>query len=675
MAKQLLLLLDNCEHLIAACAHLAATLLRSCQNIRILATSRERLGIAGELTYRVPSLTMPDLEHMVTPQTVNLYESVRLFVERALFHKPEFAITNHNAPALAQLCHRLDGIPLAIELAAARVRSLSVEDINGRLDSRFRLLTGGDRSALPRQQTLRALVDWSYDLLTEQEKVLLARLSVFAGGWTLEAAEAVCGLDPIEDWEVLDVLTGLLDKSLALVEEEKGDTRYRMLETIRQYGTEKLESVGAVAQVRDRHRDYFLALAEEAEPLLEGPDQAKWLTRLKTEYDNLRAALAWCIEASQSADGAAIEAGLRLSGALSWFWWVRGYLSEGREHLGQALEQGAGLRTVTVAKALNGAGLLARNQSDHAAAQSLYEESLGICRDLGNKHGIASALHGLGGTSHNQGDFTIARSQYEESLTIHRELGDKQGIASALNLLGLLACHQGDYVTARSLVEESLAVHRELGNKQGVASSLAALGHVALYQGDYTGARSLQEESLVTFRELGNKQGIGLTLGNLGTISHRQGDYVRARSRYEESLALFHSIGYKLGIAQSLTCLGHVARCQGYYDTARSRYEESLAIHRELGNNQNTASCLAGFASMALSKSEGHHAVVLWGVAHTLRESIGSPLPPNDQAEQDNQLEQALSLLGEEAFAIAFAEGRTMTWEQAVAFALDQTER
>jgi non-specific serine/threonine protein kinase len=436
-------------------------------------------------------------------------------------------------------------------------------------------------------------VDWSYDLLTEQEKMLLARFSVFAGGWTLEAAEQVCSGAGIEAWEALDLLTGLLDKSLVLVEEEKGDTRYRMLETIRQYGTDKLESFGAVVQVRDRHRDYFLAFAEEATPKLQGPDQARWLTRLETEHDNLRGALSWCIKESALADDEAIELGLRLSGSLYWFWNVRGYLSEGREHLGQALGQCAGLRTTAVARALNGAGLLAWFQGDYTVARSLHESGLEISRELGDKEGIARALSNLGNVAKNQSDFTLARSLHGESLALFQELGDKQGIANALNNLGTVAHDQGDYATARSWYEQSAVLYRDLENKHGIAFALNNQGNVAFYQGDYVAARSFLEESLV--------------------------------------------LGW------------------------------------ELGDKRSTAYCLESLAELSLSESSERQAVVLWGVAHTLRESIGSPLPPNDQAEQDQQLKQARSVLGEEVFSVAFEEGRAMRWEQAVALALNES--
>ena len=297
IGKQLLLLLDNCEHLVDACATLADTLVRQCPGVRILATSREALGITGEQAYRVPSLSLPDRKQAPTPQSLSIYESVQLFIDRALLVRSDFQVTNQNAPALASVCYHLDGIPLAIELAAARVRSLSVEEIDGKLDERFRLLTGGSRTALPRQQTLRSLIDWSYDLLREPEKLFLQRLSVFAGGWTLAVAQEVCAGEGIEQRDVLDLQSSLADKSLVLAEPTDGHTRYRLLETVRQYATERLAETGAREALRERHRDYFLALAEEAAPKLEGAEQAAWLQRLEKEYENLRASLEWSLAA------------------------------------------------------------------------------------------------------------------------------------------------------------------------------------------------------------------------------------------------------------------------------------------------------------------------------------------------------------------------------------------
>ena len=403
--KHLLLVLDNCEHLLDACAKLADTLIRQCPRVHILASSREALGIAGELTYRVPSLSLPDSSKHQTPESLSPFESVQLFIERALFQQSTFAVTNANAPALASICHRLDGIPLAIELAAARVRSLSVEEINGKLDQCFRLLTGGSRTALPRQQTLRALIDWSYDLLSETEKQVLERLAVFAGGWTLEAAEAVCASDDVEDWEVLDHLTSLTDKNLVIAEQKHGHTRYQLLETVRQYARDRLQERGGGEVWCERHLAYFVDLAEQAEPQMSRQEQSIWYTRLETEHDNFRAALTWACK-----DGSDPESGLQLVGCLWRFWYNRAD-SEGRVWCQLALEiEGKRIRRHAEvlrrhAEVLNGAGTLAYGQGDYTAAHSLYEESLTLHRDQGNRWGVATSLSNLGTLSRDQGNY------------------------------------------------------------------------------------------------------------------------------------------------------------------------------------------------------------------------------------------------------------------------------
>jgi predicted ATPase/class 3 adenylate cyclase len=673
--KHLLLVLDNCEHLLTACVQLCDALLRSCPQIKILASSREGLGIAGELTYPVPSLSLPDPKQMVTVESVSQYEAVRLFIDRAQFHLPAFAVTNQNAPALASVCHRLDGIPLAIELAAARVRSLSVEEINTRLDNRFRLLTGGSKTALPRQQTLRALIDWSYGLLTDAEKLLLCWVSVFAGGWTLAAAEQVGAGESesgeaIEEWEVLDLLTGLVDKSLVIAATQGESTRYRQLETVRQYARQHLVESGESEEVRRRHRDYFLALGEEAEPQLRGAEQVEWLEALETEHDNLRQALAFCLEATEGG-----EAGLRLGAALWRFWDVRGHFGEGREYLTAALERTVGLeQRLLRARALAGAGCLAWRQGDYTAARTLNEESLTIFQEVGDRQGIAISLNNLGDVTSSQSDYGAARVLFEESLTIKRELGDKYGIANSLNDLGNVALDQNDYGVARALHEESLTIRRELGDKRGIAVSLNNLGWMASSQGEYTTARALHEESLTIRRELGDKRGIAVSLNNLGWMASSQGDNAAARVLFEESLTLFRGMGDKYGIANILNGPGNVAREQGDYVAARALYEESLAIFRELGNKPGIAMSLDEHASLDHKEQQVARAARLWGAATSLREAIGSPRAPMEQEKYNKEVAQVRSALGDAAFAAAFEEGRAMTLEEALEYALAKAE-
>src|SRR5579871_184846 len=432
-SRTLLLVLDNCEHLLQACAVLAHSILRSCPQLRLLVTSREALKVAGEQVYRVPSLSAPDPDQIPTEEKeiafiVSEYEAPRLFVERARLLKTDFTLTRQNASVVASVCHRLDGIPLAIELAAARVNVLSVEDINVRFKHRFRLLKGGSRTVLPRQQTLQATLDWSYELLSKQEQLLLARLSVFAGGWSLEAAEAVCSEEGIEAPDILDLLISLVEKSLSLAGEREGKSRYRMLETIQDYGLQRLQESGQEKLWRTRHLQFFLMLAEEAEPKLTGAEQGEWLQRLQEEHDNLRAGLQWCQQDKQSQ-----EAGLRLAVSLRWFWQVRGFVSEGRTHLNTILSQeNASQPTPTRVKALHSAGNLAVMQGDYAAARALYELSLSMSKELGDKLCIAASLGNLGNVTFAQSDYAAAHALFEESLTIQRELEDKPGIAASL---------------------------------------------------------------------------------------------------------------------------------------------------------------------------------------------------------------------------------------------------
>jgi len=522
--KTTLLIIDNCEHLLSACAELVDALLHGCPNLRIITSSREGLAIAGEATYRVPSLPVPPVPSMDSPLSgvdVLGYEAVKLLAERAAAAMPSFSVADDNAHAVARICQRLDGIPLAIELAAARAGALSVDEIAKRLDDSFRLLTGGSRTALPRQRTLRATIDWSYSLLSEEEQILLRRFSVFSGGWHLEAAEKVCSDEPelettsastLDQRQILDLMTSLVDKSLVVFEETvDGGGRYRLLETVRQYAQEEHSSAGEGQAVRDRHVDFFLALAELAEPELRGADQAAWLQRLETEHENLLAALEWC----DVADGGAVKA-LRLSGALWRLWYIHGHLHLGLRALSDALgRDGATEPTAVRAKTLNAAGILAERQSDYTAAKTLLEESLAIRRDLKDQRGIAQSLNNLGTVLDEQRDHGAASALYQEAVKINRELGNRTAEANNLNNLGHIALQLCDHVAARRLLEESLAIHCELGDQHGTAIALNNLGQVAHHQGDGSTAQARYQESLATRYDLGDKYGIAESLQSI----------------------------------------------------------------------------------------------------------------------------------------------------------------
>jgi predicted ATPase/Tfp pilus assembly protein PilF len=659
--KRVLLVLDNCEHVVEACAQLASALARACPALRIVATSREALGVGGERVYHVPSLAAPDPRqwalgaspdpligasashslgpHTPTPSTyfqpsdLLQYEAVQLFVDRCRAVSRTFELTPQNASAVAQVCHRLDGIPLALELAAARVRLLTIEQIDTRLDDRFRLLTGGSRAALPRQQTLRATIDWSHELLDEPERALLRRLAVFAGGWSLEAAEAVCAVDLtdespqgptaharagiaapgrrrspllVDQEDVLDLLGRLVDKSLVVVGETASSVRYRFSDTLREYGLERLQESGEGGHLRRSHLRWFLELAEQAEEALAGTEQGEWLERLDLEHDNLRAALG-----SAAAVGEAL-AGLRLGAGLWRFWEIRGYPSEGRQRLETllaAVDHGEGGATAGAAsavdereqeaaraKVLNATGNLAHLQGDLTAAAEKHQESLTIRRALDDPAGVATSLNNLGFVALDQSEYEVARARFEECLRLCRELSDTPGIAAALGNLAILAQHCGEYAEARTLEEEALAMRRTLGDRIGIAASLNNLGLIAHEQADADRARTLFAEGLALQREMGNKQGIALALGNMGYVAECQGEFTNARSLYEQCLGLLRELGDRHSLAHCLSNLGHVAECLEEYATARALQEESLAIQGEVGDRRGAALSLLRLA-------------------------------------------------------------------------------
>ena len=582
--KQMLLVLDNFEQVVAA-APLVAELLAACPRLKCLVTSRVVLRLSGEHEFPVPPLELPDPRRLPAVDTLSQYAAVALFIQRALAVKPDFRVDNANAPAVAEICVRLDGLPLAIELAAARIKLFPPQAMLARLGRRLELLRGGARDMPDRHQTLRHAIAWSYDLLEAGEQALFRRLAVFARGCTLEAAEAVCqavhdpAAGPGQSLEVLDGVASLVDKSLLRQQEQaSGEPRFRMLETIREYGLECLTASGEEPAVRRAHADYYLALAEAAEPALTGPEQTTWLERLEAEHDNLRAALRWAEESGEA------EIGLRLAGALCQFWLMRGHLREGQERLARLLGlAGASPYTAARAKALTGAGHLADNLSDYAAAHAFFEESLAIRRELGEKGGIAAALNDLGWVAWHRNDYTAARALSEESLAIWRELGDKAGIATSLHNLGWVAYYQGEYAAAHALYQESLALRRELGDKRGIAYELGHMGRTAHRQGDYRRATALLEEALALCRDMGVKQLVAWTSSHLAEVAHDQGNDERATALLEESVTLFRDIGDKDGLAFTLSVLGTVVHAQGDDERATALYEESLGLWTAIG--------------------------------------------------------------------------------------------
>jgi non-specific serine/threonine protein kinase len=569
-SKKVLLVLDNCEHLIEACAELAEALLRSCPGLCVLATSREALGITGEVAWPVPSLSLPDLRRQPDIESLPRYESARLFVERAVAVRPDFALTEQNASAVAQVCYRLDGMPLAIELAAARTKVLSVEEVADRLDDCFRLLSAGGRTAMPRQHTLHATMDWSHELLGREERSLFRRLSVFTGSFSLEAAESVCIGEDAERDEVLGLLSNLLDKSLVVAREEGGETRYRLLETIRQYGREKLEESGEEAEVGQRHAGYCLGFAEEAERELGGPDQARWLTRLEAEHDNLRAALSWSL-------GEVGDAGLgvRLTAALWSFWSTRGYVNEGRKWLESAISRSehavTAPPTLARAKALNGAGVLAMVQDEVGAAKAHIEEGLSLYRELGDKEGIASSLVRLGSVAWlgQRGDIPVV-DLVEEAKVLRPELGDRRTVAQLLLLEGGVALARGDRARMVTLNEEGLALFREVGDAHGVVMCLMNTGLITLSWDDYERATTLLRESLSLARELDHKLFIQYCIIGLAGVAAAQGWPVRAARLWGAAEGMSETYG------THFTRAGHsLIDYEGRLDAARTQLEEA----------------------------------------------------------------------------------------------------
>jgi predicted ATPase len=664
--KRCLLLLDNCEHLLEASANLADALLHGCPKLQVLATSREALGIAGESTYRVPSLSVPGLHQTQTPEGLIDFESVRLFVERAKAVRSDFEVTPRNAPSLAAVCHRLDGIPLALELAAARVTAMPVEQIETRLDGCFRLLTGGSRTAMPRQQTLRALIDWSYDLLNDQERTLLSRISVFQGGWRLESAEEVCVGGGVEKHDVLDLLSSLVGKSLVVYIENEGVARYRLLETVRQYALDRQEESGQADALREKHLNHFLAFAHQAASHLKGADQAEWFRRLDEEHENLRTTLQRSVANVES------SADLQLCGDLMRFWMTRGFLSEGRVWSERALNKEAGLRrTKERAVALGAAGVIAWMQGDYPEARSRHEEALSIRRELGDQSGIAASLGNLGLVAMDASDYPGAQAFHVESLRIRRELGDPWSISASLNNLGLVELRLGSLQFARDCFEESLTLCKETGDVRGIASAFNNLGIAAYDQGDYVGSKLYCEEGLTVSRQIGDFVRTAVALNNLGIVAYEQHNFELALAYLEEGLAIRKEIGDRWGIATSHHNLGSVAFQVGDYGAAQELERKSLAIREEIGDRVGIITSLESFASLALKGDKPQLAATLWGAADKLREDLNAPLPENKREGRNRECTEALQTLGDVAFDTAKANGRALELKGAIALALD----
>jgi predicted ATPase/class 3 adenylate cyclase len=627
-AKELLLLLDNFEQVLEA-GSLVGELLAASPRLKVVVTSRALLGVYGEHEYPVPPLELPDPKRRLPVETLTQYEAVRLFIQRAQAAKAGFEVTNENAPAVAEICVRLDGLPLAIELAAARAKLLPPMKMLEKLGSRLKLLRGGARDLPERQQTLRGTLEWSHDLLDEEEKTLFRRLSVFAGGFTLEAPQEVCDVEGDLELDVLDGVEALVDKSLLRqAEDTSAEPRFSMLQTIREYASEKLEESGEAEAIGRAHAEFFLALTEEAEPHLRGSEDVEWLERLETEHDNTRAALSWALERAEA------ELRLRLAGALGWFWDEWGLFSEGRRWLESVLakdgDQGS---TAARAKVLEVLGWLAYRQADLERAVSAAEQGLVLNAEAQIGGDLVAGLRLiLGQAAWMRGDHERAKTLHEESLLLYRQEGDKRGIAWALGGLGVVSFDRGDHERGKELVEEAVALSRQQGGADPLAPQLISLGAMYLLEGDYARAVELNEEAAALLRERGNAGGLPFALDNMGWATLARGDHEQAQGLYKESLALSNEHGDKLIASESLE----------------------------------------GMACVAAAGGEAERAARLFGAAEALREAVGYKHLPEEKALREPYFAAARSQLNEAAWQQAWKEGRSMTLEEAISYALEE---
>ncbi len=692
--RQLLLLLDNFEQ-VAAAASLLIEMLKACPNLKMLVTSRAVLHVSGEHEFPVPPLAVPNLKQLPEREALTRYAAVALFLQRARAIKLDFQLTNTNARTIAEICARLEGLPLAIELAAARIKLLSPQALLARLDRRFQVLAGGARDLPARQQTLRNTIQWSYDLLNTEEQRLFRRLSVFVGGCTLEAAETLCSALGDEAGLVLDGVASLIDKSLLQqVEQEGNEARLVMLETIREYGLECLVTSGKIEATQHAHAAYYLSLLEKTWQNLLSAEYWQLFTHLEEEHDNLRAALRWSVEQG-GVTGA--ETVLRLSQALMHFWQVRGYVSEGRRWLEQALARCDEGVTLGRARGLAAAGILAFTQDDYGPAEAFLKDSVEAYRKLADSSGIGFALQKLGQVSIARGNYTLARSLTEEALAHLRVAGDKWSqfgiplvpdssetgdkwttffICLALDNLVRVALAQGEYAVARSLAEEFLALSRRIDDRTTMVIALFHLALLTFLEGEQTVAHSLLEENLTVSREIHHKWSLAFSLGLLGLMALQQGNEAAAYTLLGESLSMRREVGDRRNIRWGIYCLGWVAFARWDSAVARDMYEKLLKVLGQLDDTEFLVTCLEGLGSVVATEVPGvrpegksragkqswedltRWSVRLWATAEAFRETSGVPLLPTHGPLYERRVTAARARLGEEAFAAAWAEGR-----------------
>ena len=670
-ARELLIVLDNCEHLLDAAAALVARLLRSCPELRIVATSREALGVAGEVSWRVRSLSVPASKLLPPTDVLEGYEAIRLFVDRARAHLPGFALTAEDGPAVAQVCRRLDGIPLAIELAAARVETLSAPELASRLDDRFRLLTGGSRTGLERHQTLRAAVDWSYDTLSDPERTVLDRLSVFAGGCTLEAAEAVCSGGEVDADSVIDVLSQLVAKSLVVVDRHPRGARNRLFETIRQYAREKLVAGGDHEQLRTRHRDWCLTLVGRAEREVFGPEQVAWYDTLEAENDNLRQALDFTIAARDA------ETALRFVGALGRFWMVRNGWEEGQRWLLDALALDDSTKyPFPRAVALNTAALILMSRDDELA-EELASEALVIYRELGTRRGIFWALNTLSVAAIRRGDHAAAESLADEALALAKSAGRQPIVAYALHQRAVVAFHRADYSAAEALLGEALPLMRAAGDTRGIVLVITTRGMAITADRHYRAAMPILQEALTIYRQLGDDYSGQTMLVFLGGVALVTGDSATAHRDFEEAYQIARDSGDTYGEILAATGRGEHAFVEGNLSGAVDWYTRAARRFSPTGPGvppEALAAVLVGLGKVAATERSFERAARFFGAADRIREDDPMRHLPLRWLLSENlcgdRLELVRTALASEVFARAFAEGRAMSFEAAVAYAL-----
>ena len=673
--RHMLLLLDNFEQVVTA-APLLAELLIACPRLTALVTSRAVLHIRGERQFPVSPLALPNLKQASPGESFARYPSVALFLERAHALKHDFQATPDTICAIAEICVRLDGLPLAIELAAARVKLLTPHMLLKRLEQGLPTLSNNTRDTPARQQTLQSTIEWSYRLLDAQEQRLFRRLSIFTGGATLSAIEAICAA-PAEDGgaqPILDTVASLIDKSLLRRADDEREPRFLLLQTIREYGREQLMASGEMEQVREAHVLYYLRLAEDAAEELRGPQQVAWLARLEDEHDNLRAALHWSLEETNDAEDAnrRMEIALRLCQALTGFWQIHGHYSEGRSALERVLAVSQSAKTPLRAQALSDAAMLVNIHGDTERAGMLAAESLALYRELEDREGIALALYQLGQVAWLRGEFVQASALLRESMELSRELGDTISVAYAYYGLAGLAAIRGEYADATALFEEALALFKREGNKRGEALTYLQLADLHfLSQDDTTRIYSLLENGLALCREIGDRDGLAHYDYFAGQVALSQGDTSTARALLTESLTLYSDMGDRQRIARTLIALARLEAQQGNLVAARALYEESLNLPG-MGHTLNMIAGIEGLASVNAASSPtspafASRAAQLWGAAEAMRETVGAPLPPVERASYLRALDTARAALGQEALARAWAKGRGMSPEQALA--------